>query len=645
MNLNKMQEIVNLGDFFDTGLMGMAVTSLEKGWMHINERLCEIVGYPKEVLLQKTWAEVTHPDDLLPDVTEFNQLLSGEKDLYALDKRFIRQDGSISHAHIVAQAIRRADGTIDHFLALVQDINEKKQIEEKLNAERQQMLALFDGIDEPIYVADPDTYELLYTNHSFKQIWSSHPVGKKCYEVLQNLTGPCDFCTNPFIFGENVGQTYAWELQNRVTKRWYLCSDKAIQWSDGRWVRFELATDITVKKQAELLLALQRDLAQQLSQVRSLADAVETILSNILQLEEVDSGGLYLVDSVTGDLNLIGAKGLSTLFLHKTSSYPADSSQSHLFKAGQSIYTNVNDLKEALQLATIKQEGIQALAVVPIYHNGQAIASLNIASHRYPAFSENTRKMIETVAARIGSFLINIQDREALAELTQQLQTSNDELKQFTYIASHDLQEPLRTVSSYLHLLQRFYQDSLDERANEFIGFAVSGAARMNALINDLLLFSRIATQVREYEQTDLNDVLKNVLKDIELVIAEKNCQIQYDRLPVVVADATQMQQLLQNLISNALKFHGERPPEVHLEVQEEPREWVFSVQDNGIGIAPRYQERIFEIFKRLHTQSEYPGTGIGLAVCKRIVEQHNGRIWVESDGQTGTTFYFSLPK
>ncbi|MEZ4592870.1 MAG: ATP-binding protein [Chloroflexota bacterium] len=602
-------------------------------------------GTSQRGVAAKTWSEVTHPDDLLPDVTEFNKLLSGEKDLYALDKRFIRQDGSVSHAHIVAQAIRREDGTIDHFLALVQDINEKKQIEEKLQAERQQMLALFDGIDEPVYVADPETYELLYTNHSFKQIWSSQPVGKKCYEVLQNLTGPCDFCTNPHIFGENVGQTYTWELQNRVTKRWYLCSDKAIRWSDGRWVRFELATDITVKKEAELLLALQRDLAQQLSQVRSLADAVETILSNVMQLEEIDSGGLYLVDPVSGDLNLVGARGFPTLFLQKTATYPADSPQSRLIQSGQSTYTNVSELNESLQVTILAQEGIQAIAVIPIHHNGQTIASLNIGSHRYGAFSENTRKMIETVAARIGSFLINIQDQEALAALTQQLQASNDELKQFAYIASHDLQEPLRTVSSYLQLLQRFYQDELDVRANEFIEFAVGGAMRMNSLINDLLLFSRLATQAHEFKLTDLNEVLKNVLKDLELVIAEKNCQIRSERLPVAMADATQMQQLLQNLISNALKFHGERPPEVHLGVQEEPREWVIWVRDNGIGIAPRYQERIFEIFKRLHTQSEYPGTGIGLAVCKRIVEQHNGRIWVDSDGQTGTTFYFALPK
>ena len=645
VNQQQTKEQVNVGDFFETSLIGMAVTSLEKGWLHINDRLCEIVGYPKEVLLQKTWAEVTHPDDLLPDVTEFNKLLSGEKDLYALDKRFIRQDGSISHAHIVAQAIRRDDGTINHFLALVQDINEKKQIEEKLESERRQMLALFDGIGDPIYVSDPETYDLLYVNHNFKQIWLSQARGKKCFEVLQNLSSPCEFCTNPYIFGEHLGETYEWEYQNPVTMQWYLCSDKAIKWSDGRWVRFQLAMDITVKKQAELLLELQRDIAQQLSQVRSLADAVETILSSVVRLEEVDSGGLYLVDAMTGHLNLVGAKGLSPSFLQKMASYPANSPQGDLIRTEKSIYTNVRELKQSLRVESIKLEGIRAIALIPIFHNGRVIASLNIASRRYDDFSENTRKMIETVAARIGSFLITIQDREAMEVLAYRLQISNDELKQFAYIASHDLQEPLRTITSYLQLLQSLYKDNLDDTANEFIAFAVAGAARMRTLINDLLTFSRVATQGKALEPIDLNEVLQDILKNLELVIEEKNGHVSFDLLPVVMADATQMRQLLQNLVSNALKFHGKRRPEVHIGVREEGREWIFSFEDNGIGIDPRYHERIFEIFQRLHTQAEYQGTGIGLAVCKRIVERHNGRIWVVSDGQAGTTFYFSLPK
>ena len=636
---------LNLGFFFNTSLIGMAVTSLEKGWLHVNDRFCEIIGHEKGSLLQKTWADVTHPEDLAQDEFEFTKVLRGEQDTYAMNKRYIRADGSISYTHIVAQGVRDADGSVNYFLALVQDINEEQQIEEKLKAERAQMLALFESIDGPVYVSDPETYELLYANRSFKETWSLHPVGQKCYEVLQQSSSPCAFCTNPLIFGENLGAAHVWETQNAVTKRWYQCSDKAIQWPDGRWVRFELANDITTKKQAELLLTLQRDMAMELSKAQSLAEAIKIILRITLQIDEIDAGGLYLSDATSGRLNLVGSQGLPESFLEKTSSYPADSPQSQLINAGQSIITNVSQLAPSLQVDVMKREGIRAIAVMPVAYMGEIIGALNIVSHQYDYFSENTRTMIDTLSTHIGSFLTRIQDKEALVRLTQRLQASNEELQQFAYIASHDLQEPLRMVSSYVQLLQSQYADSLDETANQLIDYAVDGAVRMRLLINDLLAFSRVTTQVRAQTLVSLADVLQTVLRDLELRIQENNCQISYDPLPVVMADAMQMQQLLQNLISNALKFRTEKTPEIHIGVSGTATKWIILVKDNGIGIAPKYHDRIFEIFKRLHTQEEYQGTGIGLSICKRIVERHNGRIWVESDGQNGTAFLFTLPK
>lgn len=231
-----------------------------------------------------------------------------------------------------------------------------------------------------------------------------------------------------------------------------------------------------------------------------------------------------------------------------------------------------------------------------------------------------------------------------LENTLQKLERSNQELQQFAYIASHDLQEPLRMVSSYMALLERKYSNELDDKAKEFIHYAVDGSRRMTNLIRDLLAYSRLSTQAKEFQQTDLNEVYNNVTRDLQILIKETGARVDSAKLPVIKADATQLHQLLLNLISNAIKFHGENPPLVSIRAKAIRNSWLFSVKDNGIGIDPQYFDRIFQVFQRLHEQGKYPGTGIGLAVCKKIVERHGGRIWAESEADNGTTFYFTLP-
>ncbi len=233
---------------------------------------------------------------------------------------------------------------------------------------------------------------------------------------------------------------------------------------------------------------------------------------------------------------------------------------------------------------------------------------------------------------------------EILKLKLEELARSNAELEQFAYVSSHDLQEPLRMISSYLQLLQRRYQGNLDEKADKYIYFAVDGASRMQNLINDLLEFSRVTTRGREPEPTDCEFVLNQVLSNLELYIKENKATVSHDPLPEVMADNTQLAQVFQNLIINGIKFHSEEAPKIHISAEKKANEWLFSVQDNGIGIDPQYSEKIFEVFKRLHKKEEYPGTGIGLAICKKIVERHGGRIWVESELGKGSTFYFTLP-
>lgn len=256
-------------------------------------------------------------------------------------------------------------------------------------------------------------------------------------------------------------------------------------------------------------------------------------------------------------------------------------------------------------------------------------------------------QMATELAELYDSLEQKIVERTAqLEEQTNELARSNAELAQFAYVASHDLQEPLRMITSYLQLLQHRYAGQFDKDAGEFIAFAVDGAARMQQLIRDLLTYSRAGTRAQPLRTVDCQVILQQVLDNLQMAIAESGAMITYDALPTVMGDPTSLGQLLQNLLTNAMKFRSNRTPQIHIGVRHliTSQDWLFAVADNGIGIERDYYERIFLIFQRLHTRSEYPGTGIGLAICKKILDRHGGRIWVESVVGQGTTFYFTIP-
>jgi signal transduction histidine kinase len=231
-----------------------------------------------------------------------------------------------------------------------------------------------------------------------------------------------------------------------------------------------------------------------------------------------------------------------------------------------------------------------------------------------------------------------------LDEQARELERSNVELEQFAYVASHDLQEPLRKVASFCQLLEQRYEGQLDERADQYIAFAVDGAKRMQQLINDLLAFSRVGRATGELEQVDLDDVLRRATGNLSAAIEESGARIESDPLPTVDGEASLLTLVFQNLIGNAVKFRADAAPEVRITAERQDGQWAFACSDNGIGIEPEYAERVFVIFQRLHAKDEYAGTGIGLSMCRKIVEYHGGRIWLDTDNDSGTTFRFTLP-
>jgi PAS domain S-box-containing protein len=261
------------------------------------------------------------------------------------------------------------------------------------------------------------------------------------------------------------------------------------------------------------------------------------------------------------------------------------------------------------------------------------------------SFGEFTAEGRHMFAAILRDVTERKRAEQELAQRAEELARSNAELEMFAYVASHDLQEPLRMVASYTQLLARRYKEKLDAEAHEFIGFAVDGASRMQQLIQDLLSYSRLTTKGKPRNLTQSEAVCNVALENLQKSIEDSRAVVCVGPLPAVLADATQLTQLFQNLIGNAIKYRNERKPEIRVAAKPDGDEWLFSIQDNGIGIDPQYFERIFQMFQRLHTRAEYSGTGIGLALCRKIVERHGGRIWVESQPGKGSTFLFTIPQ
>ncbi|OHE54725.1 MAG: hypothetical protein A2027_03460 [Thermodesulfovibrio sp. RBG_19FT_COMBO_41_18] len=236
------------------------------------------------------------------------------------------------------------------------------------------------------------------------------------------------------------------------------------------------------------------------------------------------------------------------------------------------------------------------------------------------------------------------QREEELKKLSEELARSNTDLRDFAYVASHDLKKPLQSIEGFAKLLARRYKGKLDAKADEFIEYIGSGVKRMQMFIKDLLEYSQVGAKEKKFKPTDCSGVVQKAVGNLQAAIEESNAVVTYDELPTVMADTPQMISLFQNLIDNAIKFRGEEAPRVHISAERKGDEWVFSIRDNGIGIDPKDSERIFGMFQRLHGSTDYPGTGIGLAICKKIIERHGGRIWLESETGKGSTFYFTMP-
>ena len=468
---------------------------------------------------------------------------------------------------------------------------------------------------------------------------------------------------------------------------------------------FAAARDITERKQAERRREFTNALLSLFAQKSSAGDYLNSVVEAIRQWTGCQALGIRLLNEheeipyessigfEPGFLELeqrLSLKRDQCFCIRAVSGAFEDSDRSLLTSGGSFRSDDAIAFIKALPPETLARYrgncmkfGFASVAIIPIRYREEVVGVIHLADRRPGQFPPPSIEFIEAMTPLIGEAVHRFQTeaelakhrdhleelvkqrtselsaanerlhseiaerqraQEALQQTTEDLRRSNRDLEQFAYVASHDLQEPLRAVGGYVKLIQRRFPENVDPKAKEFIAGAAEGATRMERLITDLLAFSRVGTRGGDFVSADFGALLDDALQNLQFTIKSANVQITRDPLPTLVADPTQIMQVFQNLIGNAIKFRGEHPPRIHIGARQEAQQWVFSVRDNGIGIEPQYFERIFHIFQRLHTRKAYPGTGIGLAICKKIVERHGGAIWLESQLDQGTTFFFSLP-
>jgi PAS domain S-box-containing protein len=588
--LKRAQEIAHLGSW-ELDLINNQLT-----W---SDEVYRIFGLqPQEfAATYEAFLEAVHPEDRAVVDDAYAGSIRAGKDSYEIEHRVIRRStGEIRIVHEKCEHFRDQSGQIIRSVGMVHDLTERKQAEAEIAS-----LAKFPTENpNPILRVQTDA-RLTYAN-----------------AASQELLDEWDCKVNDYL-PQELRDLIAVALDDNLPKTVdVFCKDKVysillVPIVESGYVNI-YGRDITERKQAEE--KVQRSEAM----LRSILDQ----LPSGVTVRDVHDGTLILSNARSREI--MGRLVESATQFTKYHGFHSD---------GRAYQTEDWPLSRSMASGEV----VHAEEVAYERSDGTRITlSINSAPVRDP------QGQIMMAVGVFDDITERKRAEEELRRTLEELKYSNAELEQFAYVASHDLQEPLRMVSSYMQLLAKRYQGKLDRDADEFIAFAVDGAKRMQTLINDLLTFSRVGRRGKPLVFTSCEEAIEEAISNLQIAIEESGASLTYETLPQVQGDPTQLVQLFQNLLSNAIKFRGPEPPCIYVGVRQEDTEWIFSVRDNGIGIDPKFADRIFVIFQRLHHRESYPGTGIGLAICKRIVQRHGGRIWVESQPGRGATFCFTLP-
>lgn len=408
---------------------------------------------------------------------------------------------------------------------------------------------------------------------------------------------------------------------------------------------------ITSFNEKVCILKIQRDIALTVGDQGRLEERIETILK-LLTLSDPSAAAYYSLGK-HGRFFLVAEHAVFANLNDEWRSRLKRLSSEHLYSDvltgdGPSFLRlrDKADNKEFPWAEAGRKAGWKWVALLPVKSGRRILGLLVLVSKRKRDFSQQFRILLETAAIEMGEMVLRAQAEESNTRYLVELERSNKELEDFAYVVSHDLQEPLRTVRNFIQLVEAKYGDKLDEKGKSYIQRVVNGTERMRLMIDDLLGYSRVMTKGEEFVAKDLNVLLESALENLRVTISRSNADITAEELPYASVDPSQIIRVFQNLVSNAIKYASkDRPPRIRIWAGDAKDKWEIHVEDNGIGIAERYKEAIFGVFTRLHGRDEYPGTGIGLAICRRILQRHGGGIWVNSVEGEGSRFTFSLPK
>jgi PAS domain S-box-containing protein len=601
---------------FELAASGIAHVDLNGRFLRANRALCRILGYSAEELVGKSVKDVSHPHDRGVTDGERGRMRAGGLDSVHFEKRYLRKDGAAVWVDLTVALVRDAEQKPLYEIAVFDDITERKKADAQLR-EQTDRLQLGQAAARMIIMDWDIASDRLTWSDSPEWLRGPLPASGK-YPMFKEQVHADDrerfLATRNAAIAAGEGGSAEFRIVRTDGEVLWVHSSQRIFLDDtGKSVRMLAAMlDVTERKAADAALR------ESEARFRNL-----TALSSDWYWEQDAQFRFTMVSGGIEDNLGIAPEE----FIGKT--------------RWQSPPIGLSEEQMAAHRATL--EAHRAFEEFE-YGRRDASGGLHyISASGEPMFDDagafrGYRGVGRDVTARRSA-------QEELRAAHDELSRSNAELEQFAYVASHDLQEPLRMVSSYTQLLGKRHGDKLDGDAKEFMAYIVDGAARMKQLIEDLLAYSRVGTRGKDFQPVKLEAAFERARVNLRAAIEEAGVELTHEPLPELEADESQLVQLLQNLIGNAIKFRAEAKPAIHVSCTEKESEFAFAVQDNGIGIEPQYFERIFMVFQRLHDKGQYPGTGIGLAICKKVVDRHGGRIWVESAPGKGSRFVFTLPK